>query len=184
MTSDGEVRATEGIVYWLTGLAGAGKSTIGRELAALLRAADHPVVHLDGDQLRWALGMTGSYSLDERKQLAMSYSRLCSLLAGQGINVVCSTISMFAEVHAFNRSTLSRYFEVYLRVPLDVLERRDQKCLYSRARRGEISNVIGIDLPLIEPADPDMILDNEGTEMPTVLASAILEQVRSKFFPG
>lgn len=174
MTGHGEAPAADGVVYWLTGLAGAGKTTIAREMTALLRAEGRPVVHLDGDQLRWALGSTRSYSADDRKQLALTYSRLCSLLSGQGIDVVCSTISMFAEVHGFNRNTLPRYVEVYIRVPLDILEKRDQKGLYSGARRGEISNVIGIDLPLIEPSDPDMIVDNDGSDTPPTLAMAIL----------
>ena len=88
-----------GRLFWLTGLAGAGKSTVGRELAALLRREKSAVILLDGDELRAVMSVAGNpdsaapYSPASRADLAMRYSRLCAMLTRQGHDVICATSS-------------------------------------------------------------------------------------------
>lgn len=151
------------MVIWLTGLAGSGKSTIGRALCGLWKAEAPNTVLVDGDEVRRLLGRDGdedAYTLQSRREIAEHISRLCAWLENQQMNVVCCTISLFADLHRRNRDRFSRYFEVYIEVPKDVLERRDVKDLYRRAARGEISNVVGVDLPFTPPANPDLTVDN------------------------
>ena len=78
----------------------------------------------------------------------------------QAINAVCCTISFFEDLQRLNRQQLSKYFEVYISVSIEVLVERDQKNLYSRALKGEIKNVVGMDLKLPPPANPDLVIDN------------------------
>lgn len=150
----------KGIVIWLTGLSGAGKTTIARSLYRALKVATPNLVHLDGDSLREIFGNSFGYSVEERKKLALSYSRLCKALSEQGINVVCSTISLFREVYEFNRDNLSGYFEVLIDCSPGELMRRDRKGIYSRARNGAENNVIGVDLPYDRPERSDLVIDN------------------------
>lgn len=153
-----------GRVVWITGLSGAGKTTLGSALRDRLHSVNgHPPLLLDGDALRAIFALeTDGLGEASRRALALRYARLCAELAGQGLDVICATISMFHEVRRWNRDHIPDYYEVYLRVPIAELERRDPKGIYARFRAGEISNVVGLDLDAEEPESPDLVLENHG----------------------
>lgn len=150
---------TNGKVYWVTGLSGAGKTTLCRKLVAHLRMQERLVVLLDGDELREAMGATNAHTRQERLQLAMRYAHLCHMLAEQGVDVAIATISLFREVHEWNRANMPGYVEIYLHVPLDELRRRDPKLIYARAERGELKDVAGLDFAVDEPQAPDVRIE-------------------------
>jgi len=173
-----EIRIEPGTVYWLTGLAGAGKTTLARQLVAWLRRKDRQTVLLDGDELREVFVTDGyGYSPRERLALAGSYGRLCGLLAGQGVDVVCATISMFHQVRRWNREHISRYCEVYVKVPLEVLVARDKKGLYGKALAGEIGDVVGVNGPFEEPENPDILLENDGARPMDMVRDELLAKI-------
>src|SRR5580658_2611117 len=159
---EAEHAASPGRVFWITGLSGAGKTTLGMELCARLRAAGRPVTFLDGDMLRSAIAEDLGHSAPDRRRSAMRNARLCRLLAQQGGDVICATISLFHEVQRWNRENIAGYFEIYLRVPMDELRRRDSKGIYARGQRGDAHDVVGIDVPAETPEAPDLVLDNYG----------------------
>ena len=150
-------------VYWLTGLSGAGKTTIGRLWYDKLREQGEPAVFLDGDELRQVFGDDLGYTEADRRKSAMRNARLCALLARQGLTVVCCTISMFDDVRAWNRENTPGYFEIYVKVSMDILRSRDQKGLYSKGDK----DVAGIHFHVEEPKCPDLILENDGQKTPT-----------------
>ena len=149
-------------VYWLTGLSGAGKTTIGRLWYEELKKSGERVGLLDGDELRAVFGGGFGFTAEARLKLGMSYGRLCALLAAQGFTVVCCTISMFHSVRAWNRANIPGYYEVYIQVSMDTLRQRDQKGLYSQ----NAENVAGVGLQVEMPSTPDLILDNNGQSTP------------------
>jgi adenylylsulfate kinase-like enzyme len=159
---EAQCEVSPGRVYWITGLSGSGKTTLGRELASRLRATGRPVTFLDGDALRSAIAEDLGHSAGDRRRSAMRNARLCRLLAEQGADVVCATISLFHEVQRWNRENIPGYREIYLRVPIAELRRRDSKGIYARAQRGEAPNVVGIDVAAEAPEAPDLVLDNYG----------------------
>ena len=163
-------------IFWVTGLAGAGKTTVGRALWQRLRDAGYPAVLLDGDELRAAVADELGHGRADRLRAAMRHSRTCQLLARQGVPVVCATISLFHEVQRWNRANIPGYREIYLRVPLAELERRDPKGLYARARKGELTDVVGIDLVAEAPEAPDLVIDNHGTVSADAAIDAIWRQ--------
>ena len=122
-------------------------------------------VLLDGDVLRQVFGNDLGYSKEERFACAMRYARLCKLLTEQGIFVICCTISMFDAVREWNRENMENYTEVYIQVPMEILERRNQKNLYDDVKRGTVENVVGMDLGLEMPKNPDIVLVYDGTKM-------------------
>jgi adenylylsulfate kinase-like enzyme len=161
-------------VFWITGLSGAGKTSTCAALVAALRAEGLAVVMLDGDELREVMDVANLHTREQRLALAISYARLCALIARQGINVAIATISLFHEVHAWNRHNLPGYFEIYMRTPMSVLESRDPKRLYTRARKGEIANVAGVNFAVDAPVAPDLLIDHAPGEGPEAIAARIM----------
>lgn len=162
-----------GRVVWITGLPGAGKTTVAGEVYRLLKTVSPAVVRVDGDVFRELMGHDLGYGMADRLENARRLTRLCGFLAGQGLDVVCATVSLFREIHVWNRAHLPRYFEVYLRVTAETLEARDQKKLVSSG-----SQVVGVDQPFDEPADAHMVIDNDdGGEPPAQVALRIVERI-------
>lgn len=169
---------SSGRLYWITGLAGAGKTTIGSLFANKLKGQHSNVIFLDGDSLREIFGDNTKYSLDERLALSRSYSRLCRMLVNQEMIVVCATISMFSEVRKWNRENIKNYKEIFLKVPIELLIERDQKKLYSRALQGEIKHVMGVDVPIEEPECPDIVIDNDGKRNALTIVELLIKLCR------
>lgn len=153
-----------GKVYWITGLSGAGKTTIGRLFYEKMKAIYSNIVFLDGDTMRKVFGDDLGYSQEDRRKCAMRYSRLCAMLQEQGMNVICCTISMFDSVREWNRENICNYKEIYVKVSMDTLKIRDQKGLYSGLTKEKQKDVVGIHLEVEEPKNPDLILINDGRE--------------------
>jgi adenylylsulfate kinase len=172
------------MVIWMIGMSGSGKTTLGREVVRQWRETTSNVVFLDGDEVREIFNKDRgeqAYTVEGRRRNAERITALCNMLDQQNINVVCSILSIFADMRAENRTRFSRYFEVFMDAPLDVLRQRDVKGLYSAYERGETSNVVGMDIPFEPPASADMVIDSSG-EDPELerLASAILAKAVSK----
>lgn len=149
-----------GTVIWITGLSGAGKTTLARALLEHLQGA----ILLDGDELRIALGsLRTGYDAQSRKSLAFAYSGIARLLALQGFTVVVATISLFHELHKWNRENIVNYLEVFLDVSEDERKRRDPKGLYRGYDKGQIKNMSGHDLTVEFPENPHLRLDSSKT---------------------
>ena len=168
-----------GRVLWITGLSGSGKSTIAFEITKRLRESGNAVLMLDGDELREVFGATAANSRNHGREgrlaLAFQYAHLCRVIAGQGVTVVISTISLFNEIHTWNRAHLPGYFEVYLKVPLVELRRRDPKGIYRRFDAGELTDVAGLDLAVDEPKMADCILEFDPTRSAAETAADVLK---------
>ena len=128
-------------VIWITGLSGAGKTTVAKELNLRLQERGLQPVLLDGDVLRSLFKNTEviseTYNREARLKLALKYAHMCKILSAQGFTVVIATVSMFREVYTWNRANFPNYFETNLKVPLDELRLRDPKKIYQRYDAGD-----------------------------------------------
>jgi cytidine diphosphoramidate kinase len=167
-----------GRVYWLTGLSGAGKTTLARHLTEWLCAQGRTALLLDGDELRATLNAATLLASNERMALAFCYARLCRLLALQGVDIVIATISLFREVHSWNRENLPGYMEILLDVPLAELLRRDPKGLYARSALGDASNVAGVDLAIEMPTKPDVVISFRPGQTADMAFAELLDKLR------
>jgi cytidine diphosphoramidate kinase len=156
-------------VVWITGLSGAGKTTVACRLVAELRARGHRPVLIDGDDMREMLPVPIGHTAAERRRVARFYSRLCRYLSEQGQIVVCATISLFHEIQAWNRSNIGNYLEVLLTAPAAELARRDRRGLY----QGNGPDVVGVDLDAEFPAEPDLVIVNDHGAGPGDAATQI-----------
>ena len=177
-----------GQVIWITGLSGAGKTTVAEQLALRIGELSLNPILLDGDVLRDLFKNTGviseTYNREARIKLALKYAHICKILSSQGFTVIIATISMYNEAYAWNRTNLPNYFEIYLKVPLKELRRRDPKKIYQRYDAGDLSDVAGLDLAVDEPLEPHVILDFETHpsfyDSPTNIAEYLMSKLEKE----
>lgn len=145
-------------VLWLTGLSGAGKSTIADALALRAKAAGLRVEVLDGDSIR-AITSNQNFSKEERNKNVKTVGLLAHFLQRQGTLVIVAMISPYRESRDFSRDLCHPFCEVHVATSLEECERRDVKGLYKRARSGEIPQFTGIDDPYEPPLRPEFQFD-------------------------
>ncbi|MDF9842154.1 MULTISPECIES: adenylyl-sulfate kinase [unclassified Paenibacillus] len=164
VTGDGRTTdaAGQAMTIWLTGLSGAGKSTIASMLTDRLTKLGIAAEWLDGDELRRTLGKGLGFSREDRFENIRRAVYLAEILNRHGVVTVVSLISPYAEMRDYARRTLPRFAEVYVDCPLDVCEARDVKGMYAKVRRGEIPSFTGISDPYEIPTGPEMTLNTAG----------------------
>jgi len=149
------------MVVWIIGLSGTGKTTLATQVVEQIRQSNRKVVLLDGDLIRDLFGNDVDHTIEGRGRNAERLSVITKFLADQGIHVVAAVLSIFPEWRRWNRENIADYSEVYLKASMQTLLRRDIKNLYAQAVRGEITNVVGVDIPFPEPENPDLVIEND-----------------------
>lgn len=155
----------KGTFYWISGLSGVGKTTVGKLFYDYLRTKKDNVVLIDGDTLR-AVMDDHDFSEEGRDRAVKRNARLFAMLTDQGIDVVNCSIGLKNKYREWNRERITNCCEIYLKASMEELIRRDPKGLYRRALNHETSNVYGIDLPYDEPENPAVVVVNEGKNTP------------------
>ena len=149
------------MVIWIVGLSGAGKTTIARLLLKKLKKKYSNLVHLDGDIIRKIYNDKLGYISKDRNINAERISKMTKLLTDQKIHVVGSVLSNFPKWQAWNKKNIKNYYQVYLKVSLKELIKRDKKNIYQKALKGTKKNVVGVDIKFKEPLNSNLIIDNE-----------------------
>ena len=154
----------KGLVIWLTGLSGAGKTTLARALTQKIWDEGLRVEVLDGDEVRENLSKGLGFSKEDRDTNIRRIGFVARLLARNGIVVLASAISPYRQSRDDVRNSVetdgSRFVEVFVRCPIESLVERDVKGLYKRALSGEIKNFTGISDPYEEPVSPECLVDS------------------------
>ena len=145
-----------GVTVWLTGLSGAGKTTITQALEEKLRNHDYPLEVLDGDIVRTNLTKGLGFSKEDRDENIRRIGFVSHLLTRNGVIVIVSAISPYRQMREEVRGKIGDFVEVFVNAPLAVCEGRDVKGLYKKARAGEIKSFTGIDDPYEPPLHPEV----------------------------
>lgn len=150
-----------GAVIWLTGLSGAGKSTIASGVEQVLFDAGYEVMVLDGDRLRTGLNRDLGFDADDRAENMRWVGEVAALLADAGMIVIVALISPFREGRlAARRAAGGAFHEICVKADFAVCEARDSKGLYQRARRGEIAEFTGISSPYEAPEAAELVVES------------------------
>ena len=158
-----ELLRQKGVVLWLYGLSGSGKSTVANEVERVLHGEGRMTVILDGDNLRTGLNGNLGFSDDDRTENVRRVAETAKLLAGQGIIVLVSVITPLRRHRAAAKEIIGPDFhEIYVKADFDTCAERDPKGLYAKAREGKIGQFTGKDSGFEEPEDPALLLDTQA----------------------
>ncbi|WP_416409324.1 sulfate adenylyltransferase subunit CysN [Agrobacterium rosae] len=157
-----QIKAQHPVILWFTGLSGAGKSTIANLVEQKLLALGHHTYLLDGDNVRHGLNRDLGFTDADRVENIRRIAEVARLMTDAGLITLVSFISPFRAERRLARELVgkSEFVEIFVSAPLSVVEQRDAKGLYAKARRGEIKNFTGIDSPYEDPEHPELILDS------------------------
>lgn len=171
-----------GLVVWMTGLSGSGKTTTAQEVERRLVAQGIPAYVLDGDKLRRGLNQDLGFSDEDRKENIRRTTEVAKMFKDAGIVTFVTLISPFTEAREAARAEIGNNFmEVYVKADIETCKQRDPKKLYEKALKGEIKSFTGIDSPYEIPKNPDLLLDTElwsEEECAEALFSAVLSKVK------
>lgn len=173
-----------GVTIWLTGLSGAGKTTISKALEDKLRAAELPVEILDGDIVRENLTKGLGFSKEDRDENIRRIGFVAHLLTRHGVIVLVSAISPYRAIREEVRGKIGDFVEVFVNAPLAVCEDRDVKGLYQRARAGEIKGFTGIDDPYEPPANPEVECRTDLEELDESVGKVVAKLQELGYIPA
>lgn len=162
-----KIKNQKAICIWLTGLSGAGKSTIANKLDAKLHCSGMHTVVLDGDNIRNGLCKDLGFSDLDRAENIRRVAEVARLMQQAGLIVIVAFISPFKKDREFARSLFSNdeFFEIYLEAPISVCESRDPKGLYKKARQGRLLKFTGIDSSYEAPLSAELKLDTSSIDI-------------------
>ena len=163
----------KGHVIWITGLSGAGKTTLGKNLVMNIEDS----VQIDGDLVREKLSPSLDYTEKSRKKQIIKIRNLAHEYYIQGKFVIVSALYSNPLLLSENRTFFENYTEIYLKADIDELVNRDSKGLYSKFLKGQIKDVVGMDIKWIDPPNPDFIFDNTKFKSCDSMTNKIIKRV-------
>lgn len=179
-----ELNRHSSLAIWLTGLSGAGKSTIAETLEKQLHARGVRTYLLDGDNVRHGLNKDLGFTKADRIENMRRVGEVAKLMVDAGLVVITAFISPFEEERQMVRGLFEEgeFCEVFVDTPLEVAESRDPKGLYRKARSGELTNFTGIDSPYEPPNDPELRIDTTAMEADQAAAAIVARLEESGAF--
>ena len=154
------------MIIWITGISGSGKTTLALQLIKKLKKKNKNIVSVDGDVIRNLFGNDLTYDIDSRITQIKRIQKLCDFLNRQEIICVVSALYSSEELLSWNRKKFKKYFEIYLKVSIDLAIKRDVKGLYKKFREKKEKNIVGLDIPWNEPIKYDLKVDMD--KLPTI----------------
>ncbi len=146
----------KGILFWVTGFSGSGKTQISKKIHSELRKSYGPTVLFSGDNIRKIFNLKG-YSSKDRLETVMKYCKLAKFITSQNINVLFAVIGMMDEIRNWNRKNITNYVEIYIKSDLKKIISKRKKKIYHKNKK----NIVGLDIKPEYPKKPDIILYND-----------------------
>jgi adenylylsulfate kinase len=169
-------KKNKGIVFWLTGLPGSGKTTISSHLINNIRRKYGPTILISGDDIRKIFHLNGYKKLD-RLKIGKKYFEFCRFFSDQGFNVLINVVCLFKNIRKLNRSKLENYIEIFIKTDLHEILSNNKKYFY----KNKYKNVWGIDIKPELPEKPNILVINNFDKNVKKLSSEIFLKIKNIF---
>ena len=163
----------KGIVFWITGLSGSGKTKIGQKIKNDIIKNYGPTILFSGDDIRNIFNFK-KYSFKDRFKIVSGYSRLCNNLSNQGINVIFCVVGLMHEIQKWNRKNITNYVEIYIKSPIHKVKKLSKKKIY---KQKYIQDVVGFDIKPEFPKKPNIKINNNFSKSINKLAKELQNKI-------
>ncbi len=162
----------KGILFWITGFSGSGKTRIAKKIHKDIIKKFGPTILFSGDDIRRIFNLKG-YSYEERYDTVMKYCKLAKFVTNQNINVIFAVIGMMNGVRAWNKKNIKNYVEIYIKSNLKKVMKKKQKKIYQKKTK----NIVGIDIKPEYPKKPNIILKNDFKKSINLYSEELLRKI-------
>ena len=167
-----KINKNKGILLWVTGLSGSGKTVIAEKIKNDITKYYGPTILVSGDDLRKIFNLK-NYDVKKRLSYAKSYSKLVNFISNQNINVIIATVSLFKEIHIWNKKNIKNYCEIYIKSKTKEIIKNKKKRLYFKIKK----NLVGIDIKPEFPLKPSIQISNNFNKTVDNLCKSILKKI-------
>tara|TARA_B100001250_G_C19810328_1_gene795405 strand:+ start:3421 stop:3933 length:513 start_codon:yes stop_codon:yes gene_type:complete len=163
-----------GQVLWITGLPGSGKTSIAKKINYHLKKKNKFYFEISGDEIR-KIFVFKNFDRKSRLEYAKFYSKICRVLSDKGINVIISTVSLFHEVHKWNRKNINNYKEIYVKSKLeDIINQKKKKLYFNKKNKNLVSKNIKAEYPL----NPHILIENKFNNSINYFSLKIIKKLK------
>ena len=163
----------KGIVFWITGLSGSGKTQIGKKVKKDIIKNYGPTILFSGDDIRNIFDLK-KYTFKERLKIVNQYGKLCKNLSNQNINVLFCVVGLIKKVRIWNNSNIKNYLEIFIKSPLNTVKKLSKKKIY---KKKYIQDVVGLDIKPEFPQSPHIIINNNFDRSINILAKELVKKI-------
>ena len=167
------IKKKNGYVFWITGLSGAGKTSVAKLIKNEIQEIYGQTIIINGDDLRNIFKFQ-TYTKNERLKLAYSYSNFCEFISRQGINIIFTVVGLFNKIHKYNRKKIQNYIEVYIKTNVRQIIKFKKKKIYKYKK-----NIVGLDIKAEFPKSADIVVVNNFKKELKQISKIIIKKVRS-----
>tara|TARA_B100000780_G_C21117003_1_gene452037 strand:+ start:212 stop:733 length:522 start_codon:yes stop_codon:yes gene_type:complete len=163
----------KGILFWVTGLSGSGKSVISKKITPFIKKNFGPTIILSGDDLR-SIFKLNKYDHESRIKYLNFYHKFCKRITNQKINLLFSVVGLSHKIRSLNKKNIDNYVEIYIQSNLIKIKKKKMKKLYSKNRK----NIWGIDIQPEFPINPTIILKNDFKKNTLQMANLLIQKIK------
>ena len=169
-----KINKKKGILFWITGLSGSGKTTFGKAIHKDIQKLYGPTLMISGDNIRKIFYLKG-HTKEDRLKILKSYCRFAKFITNQNINLIFAAVGMFNEPRKWNLKNISNYIEIYIKSNLKEIIKLKKKRIYHKKN---IQNIVGVDIKPEFPKKPNITIINSFDKPKTKIASQIIKKIK------
>tara|TARA_A100000164_G_scaffold364355_1_gene382542 strand:- start:780 stop:1334 length:555 start_codon:yes stop_codon:yes gene_type:complete len=164
----------KGIVFWITGLAGSGKTSIAKKVLPFIQRRYGPTLSFSGDELRKILNLN-KYTKKDRFKIGLTYSRICQNISDKNVNVLIDVVGLFKKLRAKNKKNIKNYVEIYIKSSLEQIIKRKKKKLYFNLKNK--NKIWGSGLKPELPQDSHIVIENDFSKSIDKLSEELKKKI-------
>ena len=169
-----KINKKKGILFWITGLSGSGKTTFGKAIHKDIQKLYGPTLMVSGDNIRKIFYLKG-HTKEDRLKILKSYCRFAKFITNQNINLIFAVVGMFNEPRKWNRKNISNYIEIYIKSNLKEIIKLKKKRIYHKKN---IQDIVGVDIKPEFPKKPNITIINSFDKPKTKIAVQIIKKIK------